>query len=326
VHTVSTTAYIGTLAKVNCGATCDDNVTGANAGQSVQVAAANQFYELGIAASLAIGGTVGVAVPVGVRVVNLTTEARIDGSSWVNARNNVSVTADAKDAIVSVAAGAGGGTVGVAGVVSVTVLTTTTKAFTGVGVHISADNNVVVGAHDDTRLLLLTIAAAFGYVGVGAAVGVAVLNKDTEAYVGASNTIDARAQGAGLNGVFDGTIGDDDFGVLPVNSFHGLAVQASSREDVFGFAPAIGGGFVGVAGGVGVTLIGVVVKAFVGENSLVNDDAANASQSVNVSAVDWAKTLTIAGGAAGGFVGVAGGVDIGVLNVTVQSYLGAAPS
>ena len=115
VVNVYTKAYIGASAKVNCGATCDDNVTGANAGQSVQVAAANQFYELGIAASLAIGGTVGVAVPVGVRVVNLTTEARIDGNAQVNARNNIVVTADAKDAIVSVAAGAGGGTVGVAG-------------------------------------------------------------------------------------------------------------------------------------------------------------------------------------------------------------------
>ena len=39
--------------------------------------------------------------------------------------------------------------------------------------------------------------------------------------------------------------------------------------------------------------------------------------------MDKVKTLTIAGGAAGGFVGVAGGVDIGVLDVTVQAYTGA---
>ena len=101
------------------------------------------------------------------------------------------------------------------------------------------------------------------------------MDKDTQAYVGSFNTINAKAQGAGLSGVYDGTIGASDFGVLPVNSFHGLAVQATSSEDVFGLAPAIGGGFVGVAGGVGVTLIDVTVKAFVAENTLVNDLAAN---------------------------------------------------
>src|SRR5258705_3591040 len=49
---------------------------------------------------------------------------------------------------------------------------------------------------------------------------------------------------------------------------------------------------------------------------------ANSRQSVNVSAVDDFKSLTIAGGVAGGFVGVAGGIDIGVANSSVQSYIG----
>src|SRR5207249_2730750 len=103
--------------------------------------------------------------------------------------------------------------------------------------------------------------------------------------------------------------------------------------DVFGLAPAIGGGFVGVAGGVGVTVMNVTTKAFVGPSSKVNCDGtlncdnpaagANGAQSVNVSAVDFFKSLTVAGGAAGGFVGVAGGVDIGVADSSVQAYIGA---
>src|SRR5207248_11178442 len=40
-------------------------------------------------------------------------------------------------------------------------------------------------------------------------------------------------------------------------------------------------------------------------------------------AVDATKTLTIAGGVGGGFVGVAGGVDIGTLDQTVQSAIGS---
>jgi hypothetical protein len=78
VTTVHTSAHIGGSAKVNCGTTCATNVTGANSAQSVRVAASNQYYELGLAGTLAVGGTVGVAVPVGVRVVDLTTNACMD--------------------------------------------------------------------------------------------------------------------------------------------------------------------------------------------------------------------------------------------------------
>ena len=52
----------------------------------------------------------------------------------------------------------------------------------------------------------------------------------------------------------------DGFGDSASATFHGLAVQATSSEDVFGLAPAVGGGFVGVAGGVGVTLLGVTTR------------------------------------------------------------------
>ena len=44
---------------------------------------------------------------------------------------------------------------------------------------------------------------------------------------------------------------------------------------------------------------------------------------MNVSAVDNFKSLTVAGGVAGGFVGVAGGIDIGVANSSVNAYIGA---
>ena len=43
----------------------------------MRVAAASSMYHLGLAASIAVGGTAGVAVPVGVRVLNLITKACI---------------------------------------------------------------------------------------------------------------------------------------------------------------------------------------------------------------------------------------------------------
>ena len=71
---------------------------------------------------------------------------------------------------------------------------------------------------------------------------------------------------------------------------------------------AVGGGFVGVAGGVGVTIIHVVDRG-VHRRRARNVNAtlgANASQSVNVSAVDKFKSLTDRAAARGvGFVGVA---------------------
>ncbi len=126
ITTVNTSAHIGVSAEVNCGSTCDTNITGADPGQSVHVAAANQFYHLGISTTLAVALSAGVAIPVAVRVVNLNADAYIDDQATVNALNNVVVSATTNDTIVSVAVGAGGGTVGIAGTVSVTVLNTHT--------------------------------------------------------------------------------------------------------------------------------------------------------------------------------------------------------
>ena len=55
----------------------------------MRVAAGNQYYELGIAATLAIGGTAGVGVGVGVHLVNLNTDAYIDDAAHVNAAKDV---------------------------------------------------------------------------------------------------------------------------------------------------------------------------------------------------------------------------------------------
>ncbi|KAG1649186.1 hypothetical protein GQR58_029240 [Nymphon striatum] len=248
--------------------------------ESVHVAAANQLYHLGIAGSLAIGGSAGVAIPVGVRVIDIDVDAYIGDNSTVFAQNNVAVKAESELDVIAVAVGIGGGTVGVAGTVSVTIVDSHAWAYTGANVVIEAGNNQV---------------------------GVTTGDVSTRAFAGRDNTIDARAVGATLNG------------------FGGVAVTATSSEDIFGLVPAIGGGFVGVAGGVSVTLINVLTEAIIGDNADVNGKAVGASdQSVNVIATDSAKSLTIAGGAAGGFVGVAGGVDIGTLAISVNASIGTS--
>ena len=335
IENINTSAHIGDAAMVDCGATCASNVGGANIGQSVRVAAANQYYELEVAASLAIGGDAGVAVPITVRIVNVNTWAYIGNGASVNARNDVSVTANASESVIGVTAGAGGGTVGVAGTVSVTVVTVNTYACTGTptspsfkcdsnGATINAGNNVLVSANDTSRFVLVTVAVAGGFVGVGLAVGVAVLNKDTEAYLGAGSVVNAQATGSSISSTIpDGTFNATSQRYNPHVTYSGLAVESASSEDVFGLAPAVAGGFVGVAGGVGVTVMNVSNQAFIGPQSQINlAGGAGSAQSVNVTALDYFKSLTIAGGIAGGFVGVAGGVDIGIADTSAQAHIG----
>ena len=333
VENIHTSAHIGDAAEINCGLTCASNVASPNAAQSVRVAAANQYYEVEVAASLSIGGTAGVAVPITVRIINIDTYAYIGNGAKVNAKNDITITANASEQVIGVTAGAGGGTVGVAGTVSVTVANVHTYACTGTpsspaykcdsnGATLNADNNILVSASDTSRYVLITVAIAGGYVGVGLAVGVAYLNKETKAYLGANSVVNAKAMGSAIGGVVpDGKFVAEKYEAH--GAFGGLAVVGYSSEDVFGLAPAVAGGFVGVAGGVGVTVMYIDTEAFIGPNSQINlASGADASQSVNMSAVDYFKSLTIAGGVAGGFVGVAGGVDVGIADTSAQAHIG----
>ena len=175
----------------------------------------------------------------------------------------------------------------------------------------------------------MTGGVAGGFVGVGAGVAVVSVKKNTQAFVGESNTVDAAAiaggPGSGLSGVSNGSRpkGKTYDTVITESGFHGLAVQARSSEDFFGMVIAIGAGFVGVAIPVGVTLLSATTAAFIAGGSLVNTLlAGGALQSVEVAALDSFKSLTVAGGAAGGFVGVGAGVDIGVADTSTSAYIG----
>src|SRR3990172_5899872 len=162
---------------------------------------------------------------------------------------------------------------------------------------------MLILASDDTQLQLIQVAIAGGFVGVGAAVGVATVDKDTQALIGADSTIDGKGNGAGIGGVRNGQYMGKGFGTIA--DFHGVALQASSSEDIFGLTASIGGGFVGVAGAVDVGVLDVTVQAAVGTGSSVraNDD-------IQVNALSRKDVQTYALSVGGGFVGVAGSVSV----------------
>ncbi|WP_141847710.1 beta strand repeat-containing protein, partial [Humibacillus xanthopallidus] len=331
VITVTTTASIGASARVNCASEsdCSTNVAGADPAQSVIVLAGNSFHQLGIAAAAAGAGSVAAGAGVAVGVIEITTTSSIGNTTVVNAKGDIVVEADASESFVSVAASAAiGGDAGLAGAVGVTVLDLTTSATTGTGVTLRADNNVLVIANDTTDLVLVAASLGAGvWAGLGAGVSVAVVTKTTEAHLGGNNVVVVLAKGAAASGISDGTsTAAGSFGTK--SAFHGLAVQADSSEELFGLTAGIAGGFVGIAGGIGVNIFTVVVKAFIAGGTTVNKGTSGiiagvaSGQSVVVAATDYLETLTIAGGVGIGAGGIGGGVDVGVANITVQAYLG----
>ncbi|TMB93338.1 MAG: hypothetical protein E6J38_11040, partial [Chloroflexi bacterium] len=308
VITVDTTAKVGANAHVN-----DPAPSGANADQSVFVSAGNQLHVLFASASLSIGGGAGVGVGVGVAVLHEYATALVDDSAIVRAAKDIVITSSQQESIVGFTAAGAGGTAGVAGAVGVIVLGAQSWGKTGTGVTLAAGGNVAILASDDTKVIGITGGAAGGFVGVGVGIYVLSITKSTEAVLGGSSTATSGATlaSAALAAISNGTLSDGGFGFA---SFRGVAIQASSSEDIFGLVLAIGAGAVGVAIPVGVTVASIDTKATLA-------GSATSSLDVNVSALDKIKTITIAGGVGAGAVGVGAGVDIGIVSANTSATI-----
>ncbi len=104
--------------------------------------------------------------------------------------------------------------------------------------------------------------------------------------------------------------------------------RPSSSESILHIVAAGAGGFVGVSGAVGVTLISSTTEATISADALIDtlhQNLANTAQSVYVNAGNDTNVQTFIIGIAGGFVGVSGAVDVGTLNnnVTAEVASGA---
>src|SRR5690606_37932547 len=131
--------------------------------------------------------------------------------------------------------------------------------------------------------------------------------------------------GTGTSGVFDGTLaGNDNANGFDTQTVHGTIVQASSSEDILHIAVAAGAGFVGVSGAISVSVLDSDTQAWIGNadiNQTGGNAGANNAQGVYVGAGNEARITTFSGAVAGGFVGVAGAVDVGVLKNDVNAQI-----
>ncbi len=320
VVNATTKAYIGN------GATVNASTASASSVQSVLVGAGDDFYHLSVAGAAAFGA-VGVAPAVAVNVLTNTTNAYIGDNATVNALNGIAIEATGKENVVMIGFGISGGLVAVGATVGVLSIDNHVLASVGDSATVYAGGDVFVSAQDDTHVLELEGALAGGFVGVGGAVGVMMVTKDTEATIGASAKVDALGSGSGTSGVLDGTITSTP--QFETTTGHGVIVQAQSSENITHIVAAGAGGFVGVSGAVGVTLLKGETDAVIQGSAMINGQhqgQANANQDVYVNAGDNATVQTFVIGIAGGFVGVSGAIDVGNLNDNTEALVDSGAS
>ncbi|MBL8463594.1 MAG: leukotoxin LktA family filamentous adhesin, partial [Thauera sp.] len=326
VHQTDTRASIGSIELAegasHTGVQVNADNTGANAAQSVRVAAGNDSFHLGIAGALSASGTVGVGVGADVAAMQHATHAAIVDQSAVNAKRDVEVAASSSQEVVSISASLGAsGTVGVAGSVSVLSFDNETSASIGDEAQVAAGGNLSVTAddHTDTTLVAGTIALGIGGGGVGAGVGVTLIDKDTRAWIGEGAVVDALGKDTTDLVVRSGESLDE------TTTARGVQVQAASSEDLFTVSAAAAGGlYLGFAGAVSVATVDSDTAAWIGADARVNQGggAADAAQDVNVGARNEMELFNVSGALGVGAAGIAGGVDVGVIRNDTTAWIG----
>jgi len=330
---VDTRAVIGNGAQINQTANA---AAGATDEQSVHLAAGSDFFTRSIIGGVA--GTAGEAAGtpgVGVATVTMDTHAYVEEDAAIHAEHNVTVHAhNAEDMeVVAVAIAGTGGVVASAGAFAVVDINNTTYAYLADQVTVDAGGNVWVTAEDftDSDVIAGAAAGAIDGGGVGVSVGLSLIDKDTQAYIGEGAVVSALGLDSSTGGdntleILSGTLGDDD--EPEVLTGRGVGVGAVSIEDVFGISVTGAGGLAaGAAGAITWQQIDSDTTAYIDRNAQINSasdntTAAHADQGVSVTAYNHVIALGVDGAINGGvFGGIGGAVDIGTIANTTQAAL-----
>ena len=171
-----------------------------------------------VAGSLAAAGTAAVGLGADVGVIGKVTKAYVDSGVIADVKGDIEVRSNSNEDITSVAAGVSvSGSVSVGLDASVHTMNLTTRAFIGdedgIGSagpgNVHAMGSIVVDSNDRSELdKVVGVLAIGGYVGVGAAGGVTVSNKTTDAFIGKG----AIVQADGVNGYFTVNTGGINIG------------------------------------------------------------------------------------------------------------------
>ncbi|MBD3316856.1 MAG: hypothetical protein GF344_13800, partial [Chitinivibrionales bacterium] len=314
-----TTAYIAGGAVIN------NDLTGAHGDQSVLVSAGSDSYYMGLAGMMS-AAIVNAGPALQLAGVGNTTEAYIGSAANVKSNRNVEVTASAREHVLAVAGGLSAGGIGLAASIPVVSIDTHTYAY--IDGIVEAEGNVVVRAKDITETHLYGGSFALGVgANVQTSLGVTVVNKDTQAFIGDGAVVNAKANHTdgvvAYNDEID-TAGDDP--VFAQETIKGLSVEAYSVEQVTNLIGSAGlNAGISISGTATAEVVTAVTRAYIADAD-VNLDAtgANAAQTVNVSAVNdvWVFGVSLGLGASAG-VNTAIGADFGFLQNDTLGYIGA---
>ncbi len=257
-----------------------------DAGQkAAQVAATSTAKLFGLAGGASLSAGSGVGAAVDVQTYKGHTYAGIaDGASLKNA-SFVTVNADSKEHLTSVAAtlAGGAGTFAGAGAAGAHSVSTDTKAYVGQS-EVTDAGDVSVTVKDETELNTIAgSGAASGNTGVGLTAAVEVVNKKASAIVGDNAKVTGRS----------------------------LTVKAENTSSSVTSAAGLGvGGTAGLAGAASETFVNQETDAHVGKNANVNVE-----KGAEILANSTFTQRATAGSAGGG-----GTVGMGISNATVSLH------
>ncbi|MGV0984367.1 MAG: leukotoxin LktA family filamentous adhesin [Limnohabitans sp.] len=295
-----------------------------------------------------MGASVGAAVAVN-RIGTATnatlvgeTNARFNSGlgNWTMTADDVVLSAESDNQINTIAVGMSAGAAGVQGSVAVSVIESQTNATLGADLHVTnviANDSVAVTANSRDRIRALAGAVGLGATGVGAAGGVLtniIANTTSAGINGVDSHVNAFANGSGLavrtaslasapnlmniNKLSDSVLSGASFGTRTVK---GLAVQATSIQQIGALTAVAGGGATGAAGAaINVDKIGGTTRAYIDSAVFINDTVTgNTAQSTDVMAANHAMIASSASALAIGAAGVSGAVGTEVVERSTRA-------
>jgi len=290
----TTEALIGDYAKVG---------TTFNSG-SLTVQASDLSRLFSVSGAAGAGGTAGVGAGVSVGVIDKTITAEIGAHATVDSGNVVLNATSAED-ILAITAGVGiGGSAGLAGAVTVLSVSPKTTARIGTGARVLSNGNVAVTADGKTEIDMVDGAFAAGAAGIGASVGVTVIDAVTLATIDANAQVTALANSAAQSYVTGYAAGFSAYG--SDNGFAAADFKADATNELTDANAAS-------ARTVGLQMLG--------QKRTSTPTTANA-RGVIVNATDKAAVRALSVGGAAGSVGIAVSAGVPVITTDTRATIG----
>lgn len=316
--------------------------------KAVEVEATSAAKLFGLAGGVSLSAGSGIGAAVDVQTYNGHTYAGIADGAKLSKASSVTVNADSKEHLTSVAAtlAGGAGSFAGAGAAGAHSIATDTKAYIGKQSEVTEAGDVSVTAKDETELNTIAgSGAASGNTGVGLTAAVEVVDKKVSASVGdganvtgdtltvkADNTTESVTAAAGLGA--GGTVGlagaasetfvnqETDAHVgknANVTVKKGAEILANSTFTQGATAGSVGGGgTVGIGISNATVSLNAVTKAYADDGAVISG-----GNQVKISA-DHATNLTYAtvAGGVGGTVGVSGNAAVNIIDTETKAYTG----